>query len=654
MKFRRTPALAALALAAVLIAQGAVAAAEKKEPAPAGAVLDRLVHNGVAIDFSMTPVGPIKALTEGEFADVRFRITDETSGQPVRASTPGAWMDMAQVIQGRGAEQKSCKDKISLYLKGVVGIRPMVDLNSYFVVLMNNDPTLSVVDPTVSMAGATSTFASLLLNAPGADWVSAGRERRLYVSMPRVNQVAVVDTDVFKVVGNIDAGKTPVRLALQPDGRYLWVGNNPSGDAAADKASGVTVIDVQTQKPVGFVATGAGHHEIAFSADSRSAFVTNRNAGTVTVIDVATRKAVKTLATGAQPISITYSPLSRALYVADGKDGRVSVIDSVKHQITAQVALQPGLGPLRVTADGRFALLINSQNDLVHVIDTATNEHVQDVKIPGQPFQLIVTASYAYVRSMHSERVHMINLASLGKGLQPAVQNFAAGAQAPGNLGGAAIADSVATAASEGTVFVVNQADGTTYYYQEGMNAPSSNYRVYGSSPRAVTVVDRSLKEVEPGVYEGRVRIPAAGKFDMAMMLQTPQVLHCFSADAAENPRIAKQVEPVQIEYQTTQRQFNVGDTAAVRFLVKDGKTGKPKAGLAGLRSLYFLAPGRSRTEVDVVEVGEGVYEARVKLTDAGAWYVHVGVPSLKMGYERLPFYSLQASAKPQAAAQLH
>ena len=651
MNFSRYPALASLALAAVLAANGAIAAAEKNEKTHPGAVTDRFVHKGVAIDFSMAPVGPIKVLTEGEFADVRFRITDEATSQPVRANTPGAWLDMAQVIQGRGSEQKSCKDKVSLYLKGVVGIRPMVDLNSYFVVLMNNDSTLSVVDPTVSMAGATSTFASLLLKGPGADWVGTGRERRLYVSMPRVNQVAVIDTDVFKVIDNIDAGKTPVRLALQPDGRYLWVGNNPSGDAATDKASGVTVIDVQTRKPVGFVATGAGHHEIAFSADSRSAFVTNRHAGTVTVIDVATRKAVKTLATGAQPISIVYSPLSRALYVADGKDGRVSIIDSVRHEITAQVKLQSGLGPLRVTADGRFALMLNSQNDLVHVIDTATNEHVQDVKIPGQPFQLMVTDSYAYVRSLHSERVHMINLASLGKGLQPAVQSFAAGARAPGIAGGVAIADSVATAASEGTVFVVNQADGTTYYYQEGMNAPSSNYRVYGSSPRAVTVVDRSLKEVEPGVYEGRLRIPAAGRYDVAMMLQSPQVLHCFSADAGENPRIAKNKEPLQLEYQTTQRQFAVGDTAAVRFLVKDGMSGKPKSGIAGMRSLYFLAPGRSRTETEVVEIGEGVYEARVKLTDAGAWYVHVGVPSLKVGYERLPYYSLQASVQSDAKA---
>jgi len=639
MNVCRCVARAALAAAAVTWVLAPASAAETA--APAGAVSDRLVRNGVAVDFSLTPAGRIKALTEGEFADVRFRITDEASGQPIRGTTPGAWLDMSQVIQGRGADQKSCKDKVSLYLKGAVGIRPMVDLNSYYVVLLNNDSSVAVVDPVVSMAGATSTLASLMLNAPGADWASSDRERRLYISLPRVGQVAVMDTENFKIIDNIAAGKTPVRVVLQPDGRFLWVGNNGADEAS----SGVTVIDTESRKPVGFVATGAGHHEIAFSADSRHAFVSNRNGGSVTVIDVASRQVVKTLATGSQPLALAHSALARAVYVADGKDGKVTVIDGDKLEITARIALKPGLGPLRIDPDGRFALALNPQEDLVHVIDVATREHVQDIKISGQPFQITFSKTFAYVRAMHSERVSMIALASLGKGRQASVQSFAAGAQPPNAGGGVAIADTVASAAGEGTVFVVNPADGTTYYYMEGMNATSSNYRVYGSSPRAVTVVDRSLKEVEPGVYGGRVRIPVAGTYDVAFMLQTPAVLHCFSAEAAENPLVAKDREPLTLTYQTTQRQYKVGEAAVVRFRIADGKTGEPKVGLAGLSALYFLAPGRRRTEVKVTEVGDGVYEARLDLVEAGAWYVHVGVPSLKIGYERLPYFSLQALA---------
>jgi hypothetical protein len=46
--------------------------------------------------------------------------------------------------------------------------------------------------------------------------------------MPLVNQVAVVDTSTWKVVANIDTGMKPARVRLQPDERYLWVGNDAS------------------------------------------------------------------------------------------------------------------------------------------------------------------------------------------------------------------------------------------------------------------------------------------------------------------------------------------------------------------------------------------------------------------------------------------
>jgi YVTN family beta-propeller protein len=636
MKISRRSTLAALA---AVLAFPAFHAWCADAPSPGSAVADRYEHNGVAVDFTMTPGGRVKSIMEGELADVRFRLTDPATGQPIRGSVPGAWMDMAQVIQGRGAEQKSCKDKISLYLRGVVGIRPMVDLNSYYVVLLNNDASIAVVDPVVSMAGATSTLASVLLAAPGADWVASTRDRRLYISMPRAGQVAVIDTETFTVIDNIAAGKTPVRVALQPDGRYLWIGNS----AAEEDAGGVTVIDVESRKSVAFIAAGAGHHEIAFSADSRHAFLTSRNAGTVTVIDVASRKVLKTLKTGAQPIAVAHSALSRSVYVADGKDGQVSVIDGDKLEIAARIALKPGLGPLRVSPDGRFVLALNPQEDLVHVIDAATRERVQDIRIAGQPFQITFTSAYAYVRSMHSERVSMINLSTLGKGKQASVQSFAAGAQAPATVGAVAIADSVAAAAGEGTVFVVNPADGTTYYYMEGMNATSSNYRVYGSSPRAVTVVDRSLKEVEPGVYAGRVRLPVAGKYDVAFMLQSPQVLHCFSAEAAENPAVAREREPLKLAFQTTQRRFKVGETASIRFRLSDPATDDARPGIADVNVMTFLAPGRMRSVVPATDLGDGLYEARIALPMAGAWYVHVGVPGLKIGYERMGFFSLQA-----------
>jgi YVTN family beta-propeller protein len=641
MKYQRFPTV--LSVSAFLALFLCVASAADAPAAPAAADSERrLTRNGVVVQFSARPVEkPARDLMEGDLADVRFKISDEASGQPLRGMVPGAWMDMAHVMQGQaGSDQKSCKDKVSLYLKGMVGMRPMLDLNSYFVLLMNNDASISVVDPLVTMGGTTSTFATTLLKRPGADWTRHDNTRRLFVTMPKAGEVAVIETDNFKVAANVAAGKDPMRIVLQPDQRYLWVGNN----AADAKDSGVTVIDAASLKPAGFIATGAGHHEIAFTTDSRYAFVTNRNDGTVSVIDVATRSKVKDIKTGAVPLSLDYSTLSRRLYVADGKEGVITVIDTEKLAVASRVSAKPGLGPLKVTPDGRFALVVNTAENMVHVLDTASGTLVQEVRIKAQPYQIAYSKTFAFVRALGSERVSLINLSTLGKGKTATVQSFAAGQTPPNLAGNLVIADSVAVALNEGTVFVVNPADGTTYYYMEGMNAPSSNYRVQGSNPRAVTVVDRSLKEVEPGVYAGRVRMPVAGKYDVAFMLNSPQLLHCFSVQAKVNPLIASTRDALAVEFDERSRKATAGGPLAVRFKLIDPATRRAKAGIKDARVLYYLAPGRGRTEVPVKEIGGGVYEAQVQLAQPGAYYVYVGVPSLDLGYGKLPFFTLMAA----------
>jgi YVTN family beta-propeller protein len=646
-------AFVGIAILAAGLAIGApVLAGEVANPAGAGAAAqatsraegtgNRLVHNGVIVEFDISPVGTgaKKELMADQPAEVRFKITDERTGEPVRGVNPGAWMDMAQVIQGKpGTEQKSCKDKVMLYLQGAVGIRPMIDLNSYYVVVMNAEPSITIVDPVVSMAGRTSTLGTLVLPSPGADWATTADQKRVYVSVPRAGKAVVVDAEAFKVVKEIDAGKEPMRVALQPDGKYLWVGN----DAKGDGESGLTVIDTEKDEVIARIATGKGHHEIAFSDDNRTAFVSNRDEGTVSVIDIATRSRNKDLKTGPLPISIAFSSQSKSLYVADGKDGVVTVYDGRTLEQAKKIALKSGLGPMRFTQDGRYGLVVNPKQDTVYVIDAASNELVNTINVTGEPFQIAFSRTFAYVRSLYTERVSQIALRTLGKGNKPSVQSFAAGSQPPRSAGQLALADSITASGGEASVFVVNPADNTTYYYMEGMNAPSSNYKIMGSSARAVTLVDRSLKEIEPGVYAGRVRLPASGRYDVAFLMQTPQVLHCFSADAKDNPLAPKSGALLAVQYDEKQRVVKAGAPVKFRFKLTDPANGQPKTAVQDARVLYYLAPGRNRTEVPARELGEGLYEAEINVTAAGAYYVYVGVPSMKIDYNVLPYFSLRA-----------
>ena len=631
---RRNRSVAALLapFAALLIA--AVAAADN-------ASVNRLVREGLAVEFIVDSVtgkaSGRDGLAEGDYADIRFRITDEPGGGPIRFLRPGAWMDIRKALDSRGGKEPDCREKVGLYLKGIVGMRPMIDLNGYFILVLNREPGISVINPYVGMTGKTNLYAMINLKAPGADWIKSGDGKRLYVTIPEANQVAVVDTDLFKVEKYIDVGENPVRIALQPDGAYAWVGN----DAGEGREGGVTAIDTAANRRAADIATGKGHHEIAFSRDSRYAYVSNRAGGTVSVIDVSKFKKATDLETGPTPISLDASAVGGAVYVADGEEGTVSVVDIARNEIAGKIRLKPGLGPLRFTADGRWGFALNPNENEVAVIDATTSRVAHIVNVGNRPYQVSITSSFAHIRSLDAGTVSMIPIRDLGKNEPPPVNTYPAGAEAPGSAKDLPIAQSLASSVVDSEMLVVNPADRTIYYYMEGMNAPKGSFQAYGREPRAVMIADRSLKETEPGIYATRIRIPAAAVFDVALILDSPRIVHCFTVEAKENPAIPRARRPLQVEFPPGDRQVKVGNAVPFRFRIVDPETNAAKAGLADVGVLYYAMPGTVRMREAAREVGEGVYEAILKISKPGTHYVYVTSASLPSKSGEMAFYTL-------------
>ncbi len=618
-----------------------VAAKSKGGGANAGAQAEensnRVTREGVVVQISVKPLKGDK-LMAADWADVSFRVTDASTGEPIRGRFPAAWMDLGEAWEAMGERPMSCRDRIQTYLQGIVGVRPMIDLNSHFLLVMNRDASISVIDPVVGITGITNLFAQINLERPGADWAQTGDQKRMFVTMPLAGQVALVDTDTFKVTTNIDAGEQPMRAELQGDGRYLWVGNN----ARKPEESGVSVIDTERLERVAFIATGKGHHEIAFSDDDRLAFVTNRDGGTVSVIDVATLEKVKQIETGEKPISVAFSPLSQALYVTDGKDGRISIIDPGALEIRARIQAEPGLGPLRFSKDGRWGLVVNPAENKVFVIDASSDRLAHVIRVGQQPYQVTFTRGFGYVRSLGTQDVGLIPVSELDGETTPPVTYIPAGQRPPGVAADISIADSMVPAVKEAAAaYIVNQAEGTVSYYMEGMGAPMGSFRNYGHQARAIAIVDRSLAEIEPGVYAGRVKIPVEGVYDVAFMMDTPLFIHCFSAEVAPNPAIRSTKSKMAVEYEIADRRVPVGGSTTIKVKLTDPASGKPPPETADLSVLYYRSDGRGRQVVPARALGKGVYEATVKVDTLATYYVFVGSRALELKYSDLPFLSL-------------
>ena len=599
-----------------------------------------VTEKGVRVEFSVVNAGdagqgsPVK---EGEYAEVRFRVTDAETGAPVSPLEPAVW-----VTRTTGVENMSCRDRIGGYLQGMLGFQADVDLNKYFILIMNNDRSISVVDPMLGVAGITQLYTMIMLEKRGEDWARSADDKLLFVTMPEAGKVAVADLDRFRVVENVDAGRNPARLALQPDGKYLWVGN----DAQDEAASGVTVIDARTRAVAGHVATGAGHHEIAFSGDSLRAFVTNRDAGTLSVIDIQTLEKVKDLAIGADPLAVSFSPLSGAAYAASA-DGTITIVDGAKAEITARLETGNGLSAFRFDRSGRWGFVANAAANRVDVLDASSGTIVHRFGVGEAPHQFAFTDSYAYVRHLGTAEVTLVPLAQLSRKDRPGLQTVSFGNRPPGEYAFPAMADAISPTGEWTAVIASNPADKMVYYYMEGMVAPMGSYGTYGRVPRAVGVVDRSVRETEKGVYAAKFRVPASGEYNVAFLMDSPFIDQCFAFSAEPDAALAakRHADSLRLDFVAEQRQVTAGKPFAVRFVLARPGSDEPVPDLQDVTVLATRPPGNWQERRRARSLGYGLYEVSFQADEPGIYYVSVAVPSLGLDFTELPHISFMAVA---------
>ena len=143
----------------------------------------------------------------------------------------------------------------------------------------------------------------------------------------------------------------PQDVRASPDGKLFYV-----ADMMAD---GVHVVDGESFKQVGFIATGVGTHGLYPSRDGKSLYVANRGSNTV-----------------------RGKPLGK---------GSVSVIDFATGHVTKNWPIPGGGSPDmgNVSADGRHLWLSGRYDDVVYRFDTDTGA-VDKVKVGREPHGLTV------------------------------------------------------------------------------------------------------------------------------------------------------------------------------------------------------------------------------------------------------------------------
>jgi hypothetical protein len=265
--------------------------------------------------------------------------------------------------------------------------------------------------------------------------------------------------------------------------------------------------------------------------------------------------------------------------------------------------------------------------------------------VGGGPDQVAFSEHAAYIRARDAALVNVIQLADLAPDAELELASVPVGTLPPGQFQALPRANAVSAADRQGAVVIANPVDDQVYFLPEGSTAASGSFQGHTLRPRAVTVVDRSLREDAPGVYSGRLRVPASGDYIVAMMLSDPQLVHCFEFYAKPNPALDEAEQSVpEMTFLNNEGALTAGQPFKLRFSLADPETGE---GLADLQDVLILATqtaGNWNTRQAATSLGDGVYEVELTVPNAGLYSIFFAVPSLGLDPGRLPTLNLQAT----------
>ncbi len=607
-----------------------------------------LVENGVRLRFSLTPLADTGArfVRAGQSARLRIRLSDAAHRRAHRGRSDGRVAGPSSVRQLTAP--RACRERIASYLQQKLAARPVVDLNSYFLLALNRGNSISVIDPFLGF-GNSNLYSAVQLPGEGADWALDDGGHALYVTIPQQNLVALVDPGTWTVTHTIAVGTKPMRVRLQPDGARLWVATDV-GDS-----SGVTAIDPSTQRVVAHVPTGRGHHELAFSRDARYLAVTNPDDGTITVIETAGARRAGNVTVGGSPVDIAYSSVRKAMYVV-GTDGTISVVDPATLAIRDRMHGSAGLRAIQFDPSGRWGFALNGAMHEAFILDATIDSVRHAIHLPGAPDQVAFTHSFAYIRSADSADVMMVPLRDLLPGQHASAfaedyssgsgasddgsviaLAFPAGTMRPNQFGDPGLAAAIAPAPEHGShgdaVYIPNPSEKAIYYYHymEGMPTPSGSIDNYGFEPLATLTVGRHLDETAPGTYDAVVRLPTSGPYDLVFVLDEPRVVHCLPFTVAPNPTLAAtQPKKLRVE-KMTDPPLRPGTPATIRFRLGEWRS---KAMHAGLHvDVEVMNTGGWSRRFTATAAADSTYEVTVQVPRSGVYYLSVAVPSMQKGF---------------------
>jgi YVTN family beta-propeller protein len=249
------------------------------------------------------------------------------------------------------------------------------------VVLNSGDATVSLVD----MKTRTVTKTIPIGKEPHHVMLTPD-EKTLLVANAMGNDIALMNPLTGEVTGRIPKIIDPYHIGYSPDNRWFITAANRLDRVDIYAANGA---DLKLAKTI---TVGKTPSHIAFTADSKLAFVTMQDSNDLAVIDLVNQTLLWKIPTGPAPAGLWMTPGDQYLLVGITGADYVQVIDWRNRREVKKIITGKGAHNFRPQGDRKHVFVTNRIASSISLINMQTLEKVGDITgLPAGPDDMELT-----------------------------------------------------------------------------------------------------------------------------------------------------------------------------------------------------------------------------------------------------------------------
>jgi len=283
----------------------------------------------------------------------------------------------------------------------------------------------------------------------------------VYIPLGSGNQVIKVDAATDKITATYTGVDNPHGLVVTPDGEYLIAGSlketplkeGESKDKPNSKLffihpahghvmstipvagwthhqaitsdgkyvlsthamrGSISVVDLEENKVIKTVKTGAVPNYILITKDNKRAFVSNTGNNTISEIDLKSWKVKRKIESGAAPEHMAFSGDEKTIFVSNPRVGKVSAVSVVTGKITKTYKIGKAVHGLDIGDDGKTLFVSSKKENKLVAVDTVTGKK-RELALSPAPYHLntIRNTGKVYVSSREKPIIWVVNQKSM-------------------------------------------------------------------------------------------------------------------------------------------------------------------------------------------------------------------------------------------------